>query len=206
MKVIYIYIQCFISLLYYAQLLKSTRVSVRYFSSSFRISLISFCYVVFPFFPDEYTLAENSTVVISTDDIVHTLPCELSPSSFPTLTFDAPSGFRVKFEFLQFGFASRDDYLEIGDGYKPGKRTRLARFSGTENPVTDITSVSNAAWIKIKTLCRRKMFHFSMTISAENNIGKYLFSEFVIVTQEDWLVHKNKTICRRIKMYRTYTF
>ena len=121
-------------------------------------------------------MAENSAVVISTDDIFHTLPCELSPSSFPTLTFDAPPGFRVKFHFLQFGFDSPDDYLEIGDSIESGIGKRIARFSGTEIPIVNGTSLGNAAWIKIRTLCRRKSFYFSMTIIAENNTG--IFHEY----------------------------
>ena len=132
---------------------------------------------------DHYTLAKNSTVAISTDDIFHILPCELTPSSFPTFSFLAPADCRVKFKFLQFAFESPDDYMEIGDGFEPGKVTGLARFSGTELPIINGTSLSNAAWIKVKTLCRSKTFRLHMTISVENNTGIhvyiYTFSEYI---------------------------
>ena len=120
---------------------------------------------------DHYTLAENESMVISSKNIFHTLPCDAEKlSASPILTFDAPSGFRIKCTFGLFIFNRSNEYLEIGNGLFSGEETRLVRFSGADKP-SEVVSVSNVAWLRVKSNCKRKIPDFNVTISAVADTG-----------------------------------
>ena len=93
----------------------------------------------------------------------------MSDSSFPTMTFNAPLGYRVTFEFQLFAYHGAE-YLDIGDGFEARERPRLARFSGTDPP-GNVTSVSNNAWIRVQSHCTRRSTYFNMVITAVNDTG-----------------------------------
>ena len=116
-------------------------------------------------------MADKTSTMISSNDIFHTLPSDTSNSVFPVLTFNATTGFRIKLTFQRFVFNGSNEWLEIGDGLESSEDRRLARFSGTDLP-WEVTSVSNAAWIKINTLCRKRTPDFSLTIIAINYTSK----------------------------------
>ena len=89
----------------------------------------------------------------------------------------------MRFEFQQFAFDGPEEYLEIGEGLVAGEETRLARFSGTDLP-WEVTSVSNSAWIRIETPCRKRTPDFSILISAVNYTGispppPMLFNDYI---------------------------
>ena len=42
--------------------------------------------------------------------------------------------------------------MEVGDGLISGDETRLVRFSGGDPP-SNVTSVSNTAWIRVQSHC-----------------------------------------------------
>ena len=115
-------------------------------------------------------MAENDITTISSVDIFHPLPCETNGTTFPEFVFEAPRGLRVRFAFYQFAFDGPEEYMEIGEGLVAGEETRLARFSGRDVP-SDVTSVSNATWIRINTPCRKRAPPFSIMISAANYSG-----------------------------------
>ena len=115
-------------------------------------------------------MAEDGINTISSIDMFHPLPCETNGTIFPEFLFEAPIGLRVRFEFQQFSFDGPEEYLEIGEGLVSGEETRSAHFSGTDVP-SDVTSVSNSAWIRIETPCRKRTPDFSIMISAVNNTG-----------------------------------
>ena len=70
----------------------------------------------------------------------------------PVWTFNTSEHYRIRFSFQTFSFYWNNyDYnlLDIGDGLQEDDdSTRLATFGGRDLP-SDVTSVSNAAWLKV---------------------------------------------------------
>ena len=69
----------------------------------------------------------------------------------PTWAFNTSSGYRIHFQFGKFSFYWSTSYysaLEIGDGLNVKASTRLVHFRGLDMP-SNVTSVSNEAWMKV---------------------------------------------------------
>ena len=114
-------------------------------------------------------------MVKSSGDIFHPLPCNANNYNSRAMTFDVPTSFRVRFTFHQFVLNGPNEYLEIGDGLFAGEETRLVRFSGTDTP-RDVTTVTNAAWLRVKSSCKTEIPDFNLTIRAVNFTGIYSYS------------------------------
>ena len=77
-----------------------------------------------------------------------------SNNYLPVWKFNTPEGYRIRFRFEEFGFYWNNyDYnlLDIGDGFDTGSSRTLATFGGRYYP-SDVTSVSNVAWLKVTVM------------------------------------------------------
>ena len=119
---------------------------------------------------DNLNLKEDAFEFITTSDFFLTLSCGTTCSVLPIITFTAPNGFRIRGLFEKFEFGKPGEYLEFGDGLRNTEEKRLARFYGTEVP-SDVTSVSNSAWLKITTLCGTDIPDLSMVIRPVRSPG-----------------------------------
>ena len=132
---------------------------------------------------DNLNLEEESFEFITTSNFLLTLSCGTTWSVWPIMTFTAPNGFRIRGLFEKFGFDKPGEYLEFGDGLTNTEEKRLARFYGTDVP-SDVTSVSNSAWIKVSTPCGTNIPDLSMVIrpvrSPEGNCERRLTKIIVL--------------------------
>ena len=83
------------------------------------------------------------------------------------LTFNSLQDFRIRITFDHFSFENIDEYLEIGDGTTVEETTRLAHLTGIDLP-SNVTSVSNAIWIRIKVRCGNRIPNMTMKLLAIN--------------------------------------
>ena len=86
------------------------------------------------------------------------------------LTVNASDGLKVRITFHEFNFTDFE-YLEIGDGVVVDDDTRLVNFSGATLP-SNVTSVSNGAWIKIKSPCGTMSPDLNITITGVRQSSK----------------------------------
>ena len=107
----------------------------------------------------------------------------------PVWTFSTASDLHVRFSFQRFNF-HLEEFLEIGDGRIPHDDTRLVLFRGKDLP-SDVTSVSNAAWMRVKVLSHDTTFpEMDLNITATTHTGKCDLIFFSFVATMDF-VHKN---------------
>ena len=125
------------------------------------------------FFPpsEHHTLDETSFFNISSHDVISAIPCDGNCTTSKQWTFKAPENFRVILVFESFSFPAPHGYLEIGDGVIIGETTRLVHFTGTDLP-SNVTSVTNAAWVAVHVRCGTINETFRITISAVNDSGQ----------------------------------
>ena len=84
-------------------------------------------------------------------------------------SFNSTQDFRIHFRFVAYLCNPNECYLIIGDGVDSGNSTRLAEFSDATIP-SNVTSISDSAWLKIYTL---HIFLMSVEISAIEKSGNY---------------------------------
>ena len=103
---------------------------------------------------DHIILNEPSSITLTSYDLAKSLSCAPEGFTQPVLTFSTLwQDLKIGFFFQEFYLNNSHEYLEIGDGsFRHGRKdtSRLARFSGTALP-SNVTSVSNAAWISVDT-------------------------------------------------------
>ena len=109
-------------------------------------------------------------VNLSSNDLVTTLPCAGKCETLPSWTFSTTSDLKIRITFSQFRFVDDNWYLEIGDGKDIRKATKLAHFTGYDLP-DDVTSVTNAAWIKVHAACGINSATFGMTVTSVRDEG-----------------------------------
>ena len=107
---------------------------------------------------------------VSTVDFANTLPCTASCITWPRLTCNTSQHLRISVTFQVFNFEDPNEYVEIGDGNVIQEYTRLADLTGTYPP-SDVTSVSNAMWIRIRVPCGNQIPDIRMTITAVHKSG-----------------------------------
>ena len=81
----------------------------------------------------------------------------------PIWTCTTSEGYRIRFTFTEFSFYWNNyDYnlLDIGDGLNQDDDTRLATFGGRAIP-SNVTSVSNVAWLKVTGPAWIRLIHRS---------------------------------------------
>ena len=153
-------------------------------SSLYSRQIISYKYMlaskifIMIFYPSEHhTLNERSLVNISSNDVISAIPCTECCTTSKQWTFEAPENLRVRLTFENFSFPDPHGYLEIGDGIIIGENTRLAHFTGTSLP-SNVTSVTNAAWITVHVRCGNINETFNIKITAVNYSGElYIYFE-----------------------------
>ena len=116
-------------------------------------------------------LTGNGSVDLSINDFTKTLSCFVDCLRWQTLYFNTSVALRIKITFQKFNFGESGDYLEFGNGLVRTEDTRLVHFSGSTLP-SNVTSVSNAAWILIKSSCARVFLKLKITLSAVGVSGK----------------------------------
>ena len=79
---------------------------------------------------------------------------------------------RIQICFQEFDLTD-PEYLEIGDGLQQGEETRLAHFTGDSLP-SNVTSVTNSAWIYIEAPPRTTTFDAEVAVRAVNTTGTNL--------------------------------
>ena len=119
----------------------------------------------------QYTVNRSTSINISPDNFLKTLSCFEDCLDWQVLTFNASQGLRVEIKFHAFFLNNPNEYLEIGDGLTQNEKSRLVRFNGSTKP-SDVISVSNAAWIKLKTPCDRLDISLTLTVSGVIYAGK----------------------------------
>ena len=86
--------------------------------------------------------------------------------AWPVWTFNTSAGFRIMAIFRDFNFEESREFLVIGDGSVHDEASELVRFSGTDLP-SNVTSVSNAAWMKfeyrVDRCCRTPVLNITVT-------------------------------------------
>ena len=96
---------------------------------------------------DHFSLNDTEFVPLSADNIFATAVDSENCFSTHHWTFTTNSQLRIQITFQEFNF-KENEYLEIGDGLDISDETRLAHFIGDAAP-SNVTSVSNSAWINI---------------------------------------------------------
>ena len=119
---------------------------------------------------DHYFVNESVPVNLSSNDLVTTLPCAGNCETMPSWTFSTAPDLKIRITFSQFRFVDGNGYWEIGDGKIIGKATKLAHFMGYDLP-NDVTSVTNAAWIKVHAACGINSATFGMTVTSVRDEG-----------------------------------
>ena len=119
---------------------------------------------------DHYFVNESVLVNLSSNDLFTTLPCAGNCETLPSWTFSTVSDLKIRITFSQFRFVDGNGYLEIGDGKVIRKASRLAHFTGSNLP-DYVTSVTNAAWIKVHAACGINSATFSMSVTAVRDEG-----------------------------------
>ena len=112
----------------------------------FGSSIIILC--VFKYIAGNYTIVDGDSYTITRENLVTAYQAN---NYLPVWRFNTIEDHRIRFSFQDFSFYWNDyDYnlLDIGDGWSTDAKTRLATFGGRTLP-TDVTSVSNAAWLKV---------------------------------------------------------
>ena len=117
-------------------------------------------------------IERNTRFHVSTVDIANTLPCTASCITWPQFTYNTSQHLRISVTFQESQCADPIEYVEIGDGNVIGEETRLAHLTGT-NLSINITSISNAMWIRIRVPCGKQIPDIRMTIIAVDNSGTY---------------------------------
>ena len=125
--------------------------------------------IFFP--PDHHNLNETSLIKISSHDVISAIPCDENCTTSKQWTFKAPENLRVRLAFENFSFPAPHGYLEIGDGVIMRETTRLVHFTGTDFP-SNVTSVTNAAWLTVHVRCVNINATFNITITAVNYSGQ----------------------------------
>ena len=115
-------------------------------------------------------IAGNGSIDLSLNDFTKTLSCFVDCLRWQTLYFNTSVALRIKVTFRKFDFGGSEDYFEFGDGLFRTEDTRLVNFSGSTLP-SNVTSVSNAAWILIKSPCARVSLELEMTVLAVSISG-----------------------------------
>ena len=99
-------------------------------------------------------------------------PCNPNCVTYPTWTFNTTEHLRVQVSFQEFECRDSKCYIEIGDGSSIGTESRLARFGGRILP-SNVTSISNAAWIKLHTSCGKDVLNLHLRAAVVNVSGSY---------------------------------
>ena len=110
-------------------------------------------------------IAGNGSVDLSLNDFTKTLSCFIDCLRWQTLYFNTSVALRIQVTFRKFDFGGSEDYFEFGDGFFRTEDTRLVNFSGSILP-SNVTSVSNTAWILIKSSCARASLELKIAVSA----------------------------------------
>ena len=115
-------------------------------------------------------VAGNRSFDLSLIDFTKTLSCFVDCLRWQTLYFNTSAALRIQVTFRKFDFGGSEVYFEFGDGFFRAENTRLVNFSGSTLP-SNVTSVSNAAWILIKSSCARVSLELNITVSAVDVSG-----------------------------------
>ena len=117
-------------------------------------------------------IERNTSFNVSTVDFANTLTCTTKCITWPRLTYNTSQHLRISVTFQEFEFADPNEYVEIGDGTVIQEDTRLAHLTGTYLP-SDVTSISNAMWIRLRVPCGNQIPDIRMTIIAVNKSGTH---------------------------------
>ena len=86
-------------------------------------------------------------------------------SSRYTWKFSTFEQLKIRFAFEEFDLKEQEEYLEIGDGTTYGEETMLALFTGADLP-RNVTSISNSAWVNIRSVHGNMTSQTTMTVIA----------------------------------------
>ena len=98
--------------------------------------------------PGHYFVREGVIIKLSREDLMIAYQAN---NYLPVWTFNTSEGYRIRFSFEEFGFYWNNyayNLLNIGDGFDTESSRTLATFGGRYLP-SDVTSVSNGAWLKV---------------------------------------------------------
>ena len=119
---------------------------------------------------------ESSSITLTSYDLAKSLSCAPEGFTHPVLTFSTlGQDLKIGFFFQEFNLNHSHEYLEIGDGsFRHGRKdtSRLARFSGTALP-SNVTSVSNVAWLSVDIPWTNTLTDLRLTIGAVNIPSMY---------------------------------
>ena len=105
-------------------------------------------------------------IVISSYEISEALREGTNGPVTSTWNFNATEGFRIGIIFEILCFTDANDTVQIGDGLVFGEETRLAHFGGTTLP-SEVTTISNSAWISIRYFPKEMIPRILMKITAK---------------------------------------
>ena len=123
---------------------------------------------------------------VSSVDFANTLPCTSKCITWPQLTYSTSQHLRISVTFQVFNFEDPNEYVQIGDGNIIQEETRLAHMTGTYPP-SDISSISNAMWIRIRVPCGNQIPDIRMTVTAVDKSGTYTLAIWCVPMKQDFL-------------------
>ena len=116
---------------------------------------------------------DGSSVTLSSFDLAKSLSCRVGLFEQSVLTFDAPADLKIRISFNAFKLKANES-LVIGDGLVSGEDSQLSHFSGTALP-SNVTSISNAAWINVTTSLTSKVTDIELIVEAVSSAGVFNF-------------------------------